>query len=190
MYLQTVVGLSPTEAGLSLMILMIALNVSAGLSGYMLGRMVHYKVIPMGGLLLAIASTAALAWWVDRLSPIWFEALLTMIGIGFGPLPGLTQVSVQNVVSRHQLGIAVGTMNFVRSLLATMLVATFGAIVAESVATGIAGGALASGVDLASADAFRHVFFATAGTLTVALIAVLLLEEKPLQADPAPDSRP
>jgi hypothetical protein len=77
-------------------------------------------------------------------------------------------------------------MNFVRSLLATMLVATFGAIVAGSVAAGIAGGALGSGVDVASADAFRHVFFGTAGTLTVALIAVLLLEEKPLQAEPAP----
>jgi hypothetical protein len=30
------------------------------------------------------------------------------------------------VVARHQLGISVGTMNFSRNLLATMLIAVFG----------------------------------------------------------------
>jgi predicted MFS family arabinose efflux permease len=183
MYLQNVVGLTPTDAGLSLMVIMIALNISAGLSGYMLGRMVHYKLIPIAGLLIAIASIAVLAWWVDRLSLLWFEVLLILIGLGFGPLPGLTQVSVQNSVARHQLGISVGTMNFTRNLLATMLVATFGAIVAGAGSAGAGGGALGGDVDHAAAQAFRHVFFAAAGTLTVALVAVLILEEKPLQTD-------
>jgi hypothetical protein len=41
----------------------------------------------------------------------------------------LTQVAVQNVVARHQLGISLGTMNFSRSLLSTILVAALGAIV-------------------------------------------------------------
>jgi hypothetical protein len=92
-------------------------------------------------------------------------------------------VSVQNVISRHQLGIAVGTMNFVRSLLATMLVATFGAIVAVSIAAGgsHAGGGLGGPLDHAAVEAFRRVFFGVTGTLAVALIAILLLEEKPLQ---------
>jgi EmrB/QacA subfamily drug resistance transporter len=182
-YLQSVVGLSPTDAGLSLMMLMISLNVSAGISGVMLGRMHHYKAIPIAGLVLAIVSTAALAWFVDRLTLVWFEVLLTLIGAGFGPLPGLTQVSVQNSVARHQLGISVGTMNFTRNLLATMLIATFGAIVAASVAAsgGHTGGALGGSIDVAAAEAFRLVFFGTTGTLAVALIAVLLLEEKPLQ---------
>ncbi len=189
MYLQNVVGLTPTDAGLSLMILMIALNVSAGLSGYMLGRMIRYKLIPIAGLLIAIASTATLAWWVDRVSLIWFEILLIVIGLGFGPLPGLTQVSVQNSVGRHQLGISVGTMNFVRNLLATMLVATFGAIVAGAASVGPGGGALGGALDPAAAEAFRRVFFSVAGTLTVALIAVLLLEEKPLQTGIAPERK-
>src|SRR5262245_39396303 len=74
MYLQNVVGLTPTDAGLSLMVIMIALNVSAGLSGYMLGRMVHYKSIPIAGLLVAIAAIAVLAWWVDRVSLLQFES--------------------------------------------------------------------------------------------------------------------
>ena len=58
------VGLSPTDAGLSLMVLMIALNVSAGVSGIILGKMQHYKSLPIAGLVLAIAATPALATWV------------------------------------------------------------------------------------------------------------------------------
>jgi hypothetical protein len=38
-----------------------------------------------------------------------------------------------------------------------------------------------------AAEAFRRVFFMIAGTLTVALVAVLLLEEKPLQTGVAPE---
>jgi MFS family permease len=182
-YLQSVVGLTPTDAGLSLMMLMIALNVSAGTSGLVLGRVRHYKALPIVGLLLALSSTAALAAWVESLTLFWFEVLLTLIGAGFGPLPGLTQVGLQNNVARHQLGISIGTMNFTRNLLATILVATFGAIVAGSVAAAgsAAGGALGGLLDQAAVEAFRRVFFGVVATLAIALIAVVLMEEKPLQ---------
>jgi hypothetical protein len=77
-------------------------------------------------------------------------------------------------------------MNFTRNLLATILVALFGAIVAGSASVGGTpspgeiGGTLDANATLA-AEAFRRVFFTAAGTLTVALVAILLLEEKPLQ---------
>jgi hypothetical protein len=135
-----------------------------------------------------------LAWNVDRLSLFWFELLLILIGLGFGPIPGLSQVAMQNSVGRHQLGIAVGTMNFTRNLWATVLVALFGALVAGSASVGGAptpgalGGVLAPDAALA-AEAFRRVFFADALTLTAALIAILLLEEKPLQSDVVPETK-
>jgi MFS family permease len=193
MYLQIVVGLSPTNAGLTLMALMIALNVSAGLSGYVMGAVTRYKVLPTCGLLLSVGAIATLAWRVDSLDLVSFELLLFLIGAGFGPLPGLTQVALQNSVPRHQLGIAVGTMTFCRSLLSTILVALFGAIVAAGtasidpahIAPGSLGGALAHEQALA-AEAFRRVFLTAAATLAIAFIAILLLEEKPLQTDAAP----
>ena len=40
-----------------------------------------------------------------------------------------------------------------------------------------------------AAEAYRRVFFATAATMTVALIAVILLEEKPLQSGVAPETK-
>jgi Na+/melibiose symporter-like transporter len=79
---------------------------------------------------------------------------------------------VQNTVERHQLGISLGAMNFLRSLLSTILVAAFGAIVLA--------GAGAAG----AAQAFAWVFYADAACIAVALIAVVLMEERPLQEGP------
>ena len=45
-YLQNIVGMSPFVAGLSVITLAIALNVSAGVTGTILPRLTHYKVIP------------------------------------------------------------------------------------------------------------------------------------------------
>jgi MFS family permease len=191
-YLQNVTGLTPTSAGLTLIIFMIALNISAGASGYVLGRVVHYKLLPMAGLAVAICAILVLAWKVDSVGLIWFEILLVVIGLGFGAMPGLTQVVVQNSVERHQLGISVGTMTFTRNLLSTFMVAAFGAIVAgfavKAAAPGELGGALTQDA-AAAAEAYRRVFFATAATMTVALISLILIEEKPLQSGAAPDTK-
>ena len=59
-YLQGVMGLSPTDAGLSLVVFMVALNTSAGLAGQVLGRVRHYKLLPMIGLLVSIGAVATL----------------------------------------------------------------------------------------------------------------------------------
>ena len=93
---------------------------------------------------------------------------------------------------RHQLGIAVGTMNFCRSLLGTMLVAVFGAIVAAPTIERSSPGTLGGARDLdavLAAQAFRRVFFAAAGALTIAVVAIALLEEKPLQTDAVADTK-
>jgi hypothetical protein len=86
-------------------------------------------------------------------------------------------------VSIHHLGAAIGTMNFVRTLMATILVAVFGAIVLAAVPVAAVGDVLSPGVlSGVSVAAFAAVFFAAAGTLTVALIAMLAIEEKPLES--------
>jgi EmrB/QacA subfamily drug resistance transporter len=167
-YLQTVIGLTPTDAGLSLMVIMVTLNTSAGLAGQVLCRVTRYKALPMAGLVVTIAAVLILGWRAQSLDWWEFEILLVLIGAGFGPLPSLTQVAVQNTVQPHQLGISLGAMNFLRSLLSTILVAAFGAIVLAGTAAG-------------AAQAFAWVFYADAACITVALIAVVLMAERPLQ---------
>ena len=172
-YLQGVMGLSPTSAGLSLIVFMVAMNTSAGLAGQVLGRVRHYKLLPMIGVLVSTGAVATLAWRAESMTPLSFELLVIAIGIGFGPLPSLTSVAMQNVVPRHQLGISIGTMNFSRNLYATILIAVFGAIVAAGAPAGAA---------LGGADAFGRAFFVAAASLAVAFVALVLMEQKPLQS--------
>jgi EmrB/QacA subfamily drug resistance transporter len=180
-YLQSVMGLSPTNAGLSLVAFMVALNTSAGVAGQVLGRVRHYKLLPMIGLAISIAAVASLAWRAGDMTPLSFELTLIVVGAGFGPLPSLSAVAMQNVVSRHQLGISVGTMNFSRNLFATMMIAVFGAIVLAGTP---AGESLRSAFEAGSghvAESFSRVFIIAAASMCVALIAMILMTEKPLQ---------
>jgi EmrB/QacA subfamily drug resistance transporter len=187
LYLQGAMGLSPTQAGLSLVGFLVAMNGTAGVAGQVLGRVRHYKRLPLVMLSLAIAAVTLLGWYADRITPLAFELLLILIGAGFGPVPSLTVVAVQNVVSRHQLGTAIATMNFSRNLFATMLIAVFGAIVlAGAQGAETARDALAAGAANA-AQGFAWVFFIAAASFAIALFAIVQMEEKPLRTGADPD---
>jgi predicted MFS family arabinose efflux permease len=194
-YLQSVAGLSATDAGLSLIVLMVSLNVSAGIGGQVLCRVTHYKALPMAGMVVAIGSVILLALWADRLTLVSFQVLLFLIGAGFGPTPSMASVVVQNVVERHQFGIAFGTMNFSRNLFSTIMIAILGALVlAVTSALGPgagAGGELRGALPPGSAEAaeaFRRVFFAVAACLCISFVAVVMIEQRPLRTD-LPDSK-
>jgi MFS family permease len=185
MYLQSALNWSPTSSGLSLMILMVTLNTSAGLSSQLLGRVPRYKVLPLCCLLVGIGAVVVLAFSAGSMTSRKFEIILFLIGVGWGPTAPLTQVALQNTVPSHDLGAALGTMNFVRTLIATIMVAIFGAIVLAKAPVGAPPGSLShslsnSFLGAASAETFAAVFFAAAVTLSVAFLSIVLLEEKPL----------
>jgi MFS family permease len=181
MYLQRALGWSATASGLSLMVLMVTLNASAGLSSQLIGRVKHYKLVPSVCLVIGIAAVLALSYSISTMTSVKFEILLFLIGLGFGPTPPLTQVALQNTVPMRHLGTAVGTMNFTRTLMGTIIVAIFGAIVLGGLPIGSAdtvGQAVPPG---AAPETFAYVFLGAAAALAVAFVSLLLLEEKPLQ---------
>jgi MFS family permease len=175
MYLQNIVGLAPAPAGLAVLVLAVTLNISAGVSGWILPRRERYKTIPVAGMVLAIGSMLALAWRAEIMTLPEFEVLLVLIGIGFGCMPPLAATALQNNVSIHTFGSAVATMQFSRNLFATMLVAVFGVLT-------LAGGGTAT--SQYSVNGFVHVFVAVAASFAISLIAILLMDEKPLEARP------
>jgi EmrB/QacA subfamily drug resistance transporter len=180
MYLQSVIGLSATAAGLSLMVLMVTLNTSAGVAGQILSRVEHYKTVPMFGLMLAIAAVLVLAWQAQNLNLWWFEALLALIGIGFGATPPLASAALQNTVAIHNFGTAVGTMQFSRNLFSTILIALLGALVL--IGTTAADTAITPN-SILNPEGFVRAFYLAAASLAAALVCLVLLEEKPLQTN-------
>ena len=176
MYLQNIVGMAPATAGLSVLMLAVTLNISAGISGTILPRRERYKTIPIVGLTFAIVSVLVLAWRATSMTLPEFEVLLFLIGAGFGCMPPLAATALQNNVSIHTFGSAVATMQFSRNLFATVLVAIFGAIILSGVSQ--TGGTAAAQY---SVEGFVRVFLAVAASFAVSLTAILLLDEKPLE---------
>jgi EmrB/QacA subfamily drug resistance transporter len=176
MYLQNIVGMQPASAGLSVLMLAMTMNVSAGITGTMLPRRERYKTIPIIGLSLAIAGVTALAWRAEQMTILEFEILLFLIGAGFGCMPPLTATALQNNVAIHSFGAAIATMQFSRNLYATILVAVFGVLV-------LSGGdsSLVQKTMQYSVEGFARVFLAMAGSFGVALAAVIMVDEKPLE---------
>jgi MFS family permease len=155
---------------------------SAGISSQLIGRVKHYKALPTAFLVVGIGAVIALAYSASSMTTEKFEIILFLIGIGFGPTAPLTQVVLQNSVAMHHLGAAIGTMSFCRTLLGTVLVAVFGAIVLSGAPASPPDGVAGHVFTAASTQPFSVVFFVAAGTLTLTFLAMLLVQEKPLQS--------
>jgi MFS family permease len=175
MFLQNVIGLTASQAGLGLMVFMVTVNVTAGLTGPFIGRQRRYTLLPMIGLAVAVCAILALAFQTRSMTTLRFEILVALIGLGFGPIPPLAGVVLQNTVPAHQFGIAIGTMNFARNLYGTVLIAVFGAIALE-------GGGAARTLAADPAGSFAIVFVIAGASLGAALLSLAVLEQKPLAA--------
>ena len=115
-YLELVVGLSATRAGVALVPFMAGTVAGAMLAGRVMMHAERYKRVSMAGLALAACAVATLA-LVPRGLDLWMiEALLFVGSLGIGTSLPVTLVSVQNVVALHQLGTATASINFFRQL--------------------------------------------------------------------------
>src|SRR5215831_3157497 len=181
LYGQLALGLSVSESAWTIIALQGAATLTSVVGGRLLVRFVHYKRVPLVGLLLSVAALVPLAIAPTGFSPAAALGLIALVGLGLGPTFPFTVVVVQNAVALHQLGVATGTMNFFRALGSTFIVTAFGAIVLAGtpVVRGVSAGAILAGTD--AAEAFRWVFATAILCLAVALVSVLTLEERPLR---------
>ena len=117
-----------------------------------------------------------------------------MVGAAVGLVFPVTTVSIQNAVPHHQVGIAMGALNFFRSLASAFIVAVLGAILLAGL--GVAperGGRAVSVVATVSAAGghdvafvFRWVFLTAWIFLAISLIALIRMEERPLRTSTVP----
>jgi sugar phosphate permease len=187
LYFQVVHKLSATESGLALIPIVVMTTPGSMLSGRSMMYLRRYKSSAIAGAIIAIAGVSALVLWPAMpLSGV--IVALTLIGFGVGTVYPVSTVSIQNAVPVHHVGTATGAMNFFRALASTLAVAIMGAILLAGLGavpergTGVeflVEAAGAGGIDMAGV--FRWVFAASDIFLGLALVAVLLMEERPLR---------
>lgn len=183
LYLQSVLQMSPSSAGLHLMVLMVTVNSSALVGAQVAARVNRYKLYPIAAMVVCILAMIYLTWRLDKVGTWELEILLAIIGIGFGPIAPITTVATQNAVRLSEMGTATSMMSFTRSLFATMLVAGLGAVIVNALGSGgdarASAGALSAHPETAVV-AFRIMFVITIGCLLAGLYTFWRMEEKPL----------
>lgn len=194
MYFEVAFHLSATESGIAL--IPIALTTPGSLlAGQAMLYWRHYKRAPVIGLFFALAAMLFLIWRPDM--PLGYViVVLSVVGTAIGLVYPVTTVSIQNAVPHHQVGIAMGALNFFRSLASAFVVAVLGAIVLAGLGVAPERGkavSVISSIATASADAalvFRWVFLAAWLFLAVSLCFLLLMEERPLRTSVVPPPDP
>lgn len=186
LYLEAVQHLTASQSGAAMIPLMAGVVVGATSTGRMMPYISHYKRLPMVGLSVGIIALVLLAIDPAGMPLTALVVLSGLAGIGLGTVLPVSTIAIQNAVPLPQIGTATAAMNFFRSLGGAVLTAGFGAIVIGIAGVGGAheiGGSLALGPAEAAAmaGAFRWVFAAAALALSVGLMAVLVMEERPLR---------
>jgi EmrB/QacA subfamily drug resistance transporter len=187
LYFEVVHGFSASDAGLALIPIVVMSTPGSILSGRAMMHVEHYKRVPLICLAGSIAALALLV-WNPAFPPIAVAAVLSVVAFGIGTSYPVGTVSIQNAVSRYQVGAAMGGMNFFRGLTAAFVVAAMGAIVlaAFGVSPGRGGSvtavtSAATGLGVNVAHVFRGVFALGVLCLIVSLIALIRMEERPLR---------
>jgi EmrB/QacA subfamily drug resistance transporter len=190
LYYEVVYHLSASEAGLALIPLAAISTCGAAIAGRTMARAKHYKRVAIVGDFTAAVSATVLAFTT---LPLWgLLLLLSLFALGLGTTFPISVVSIQNAVSRTQVGTVTGAMNFFRALASSFTVAAFTAVLLMALGADISlGGEHRGPVSSIPLDdmihAFRYVFGAAAAMMTCALFCMIAMEERPLAG---PSTRP
>jgi len=196
MYFEVAHKLSATESGIALIPLALTTPGSL-LSGQAMLYWKHYKRAPVIGLSFGLVATAFLIWRPD-MPLLWSLVMMGVIGTAIGLVYPITTVSIQNAVPHHQVGSAMGALNFFRSLASAFVVAVLGAILLAGLGVSVSrgGGRGISVIETVSAAGpgaaftFRWVFAASFVFLALSLFFLILMEERPLRGSVTPPADP
>ncbi|HYN70511.1 MAG TPA: MDR family MFS transporter [Candidatus Eisenbacteria bacterium] len=154
-WFQVVAGSSATESGYNLLPLIIALIVSATVSGQVVARTGRYKVLILGSMVVLAAGLFLLT---NLRADTSFQTLwlwMIVAGLGVGPSFAVFTVVVQNSVAPRFVGIATASLTFFQQIGGTIGLTLAGTILADSLTRELPGRLLANGVPQQFVDQFQ-----------------------------------
>jgi EmrB/QacA subfamily drug resistance transporter len=204
-YFQLSHGLTPTEAGLMSLPLVMGLLVAGIGSGRRISRTGLWKnVLIVGAIVLAIG--VALLSTIDGSTPLWVVGTwMTITGLGLGAIQQNLVLAVQNSVPHSQVGAASSLVATFRTMGGAVGVALLGTAMSHRVTDHVAAGLAKLGMDLphgghqeipdlatlppavrevitaAYGDATGHVFLLVVPAAVITALLVFLFREVPLR---------
>lgn len=204
-YFQIARGKSPTVSGLMTLPMIGGLVLTSTIVGRLITATGLWKrYLVMGGVALTLGLGLMSTARADT-NLVLLSAYMFVLGMGVGALQQNLVLAVQNAVPMHELGAASSVVAFFRSLGGAVGVSALGALMATKVTGYLADGGLESGggggsgipdvgslqeparsiVEGSYGHAVGDIFLFAAPFGLIALIAVLLIKEVPLQTGQA-----
>src|SRR5690606_14659711 len=204
-----------TAAGILTIPMVAGMLVASVVSGQMITRFGKWKPFVIGGAVLMVVGFGLLA-TIDHATNLWLVGgYITIVGLGTGMMMQNLVLAVQNTASVQNIGAASGSVAFFRTFGGAIGVSVLGSVLATRVADlsakglaelGVPAGSSSGGGNLdltalpepvlaviraAYGDATGRLFLMAAIATFVALLATLLLPNRPLRTtidlDPADD---
>jgi EmrB/QacA subfamily drug resistance transporter len=120
LYLQIVLGSTPTESGFQMLPMILGLMIASIGSGQLIARNGKYRMFPILGTALMSAGFLYLT-FLKYDSPFWFVAGgMLLIGLGLGQLMQTLTIASQNSVGLRDMGVATSASTFFRQIGGTL----------------------------------------------------------------------
>ncbi|KQX05285.1 MULTISPECIES: MDR family MFS transporter [unclassified Leifsonia] len=120
LYLQLVLGSTPTESGLQMLPMILGLMISSIASGQIIARTGRYRIFPTIGTALLSGGFFYLT-FLQYDSSYWFVAgAMLLIGLGLGQLMQTLTIASQNSVGLRDMGVATSSSTFFRQIGGTL----------------------------------------------------------------------
>ncbi|MGN6425954.1 MAG: MDR family MFS transporter, partial [Leifsonia sp.] len=120
LYLQIVLGATPTESGLQLLPMILGLMISSIVSGQIIARTGHYRQFPIIGTAMLAGGFFYLT-FLKFGDSYWFIAgAMLLIGLGLGQLMQTLTIASQNSVGLRDMGVATSASTFFRQIGGTL----------------------------------------------------------------------
>jgi EmrB/QacA subfamily drug resistance transporter len=206
LFLQVVLGASPTGSGLQILPLMGGLLITSVGSGQLISRTGRYKPYPIAGTAIMVVGLFLLSTMDPQTTRVTASAFMFVLGLGLGLTMQVLVLAVQNAVDYKDLGVATSGATLFRSIGGSVGTAILGSIFASRLASELAstlsrsgGGSLGTGASLNTAalkrlpapihhayltaftDALSTVFIVAACVAAVAFLLSWALEQRPLR---------
>ncbi|HEV2122127.1 MAG TPA: MDR family MFS transporter [Chloroflexota bacterium] len=128
LFMVTVVGVSATSAGVSLIPLSLGLVFGSVVSGQLVSRYGHYRLFMIGGLIILFGGVVLLSRLTIDATFWQVAAYMVVVGLGLGPSFPLYTLAVQNAVEPRKIGQATSAVQFFRQIGQVIGVAVMGTV--------------------------------------------------------------
>jgi EmrB/QacA subfamily drug resistance transporter len=138
LFLQTVMGASPTGSGLQILPLMLGLLITSIGSGQIISATGRYRPFPIAGTFVMIIGLYLLSRLGVTTSRVTASAFMFVLGLGLGMVMQVLVLAVQNAVGYEDLGVATSGATLFRSIGGAVGTAILGSIFASRLKVNLA----------------------------------------------------